>query len=371
MVFSRTFFKPTILDLYLFRQFMGPFVLAIFGFALIALVDIMFYLVEIAVTSGIGFFTIIRLLVFKLPAVMILFFPMAVLFSVMLLLVRMIKDNEITVLRASGISTFRFTAPILLFTLLASYSSYLTNEKLVPLTNVISDRIIQDEIRKKPPPISENIVFKDSENRYFYIKHIQPDTYQLTDIMVIEKTSKYPRLTLAKSATWHDHSWTLFDGHIIDFDDQGFVQFMDQFSEFIIHVKQDIRHYFKRQKSAKEMDSKELKDRIDMLHRGGISTRHLKVEFHMKRSIPLACFIFSLIGIGFCLNFIHSSKDWWGVIIAICVSVLTVGFYFVLVAIFRAFAKDGLFTPFIGAWLPNLFYGVIGSTLLIYNYIKR
>ncbi len=217
MRFYRSFFKPTILDLYLFRQFMGPFILAIFGFALIALVDIMFYLVEIAVTSGIGFFTIIRLLVFKLPAVMILFFPMAVLFSVMLLLVRMIKDNEITVLRSSGISTFRFTAPILLFTLLASYLSYLTNEKLVPLTNVISDRIIQDEIRKKPPPISENIVFKDSENRYFYIKHIQPETYQLTDIMVIEKTSKYPRLTLAKSATWHDHSWTLFDGHIIAF----------------------------------------------------------------------------------------------------------------------------------------------------------
>ena len=36
------------------------------------------------------------LLMFKLPAIMILFFPMAVLFATMLVLVRMAKDNEIS-----------------------------------------------------------------------------------------------------------------------------------------------------------------------------------------------------------------------------------------------------------------------------------
>ena len=43
---------------------------------------------------------------------MVLFFPMAALFSTMLLLVRMAKDNELTVLRTSGIQTFRIILPI-------------------------------------------------------------------------------------------------------------------------------------------------------------------------------------------------------------------------------------------------------------------
>ena len=81
--------RITILDRYLFREFSGPFVLAVGGFAVIAIVDILFYLVELFVISGISFFTIIRLLVYKLPSLMIIFFPMAVLFAVMLLLVRM------------------------------------------------------------------------------------------------------------------------------------------------------------------------------------------------------------------------------------------------------------------------------------------
>ncbi|NQY73397.1 MAG: LptF/LptG family permease, partial [Candidatus Margulisbacteria bacterium] len=89
-----------ILDRYIISQFMGPFLLAVGAFVIIGIVDILFVLVDSFINSGVSLFIVIRLLIYKIPAIMVLFFPMAVLFSVMLLLIRMAKDNEITIIRA-------------------------------------------------------------------------------------------------------------------------------------------------------------------------------------------------------------------------------------------------------------------------------
>ena len=173
------------LDRYLFREFFNPFFLAVSGFAIIGIVDILFYLVELAILSGISFYTITRLLLYKLPAIMILFFPMAVLFSVMLLMVRMAKDNELTVLRTSGINTTRIIGPLLLFTFVTAPLSYITNEKIGPWSNHTSDKLIRKEIKKKPPPdIKENIVFKDGNSRYFYIKRINAKLSTIENILI-------------------------------------------------------------------------------------------------------------------------------------------------------------------------------------------
>lgn len=360
--------RITILDRYLFKQFTGPFLLAVGGFALIGIVDILFYLVELAILSGISFYTILRLLLYKLPAIMILFFPMAVLFSIMLLMVRMAKDNELTVLRTSGIHSGRIVIPLLLLTFCTALISYYTNETVVPWTNETSDALIRKEIKKKPPPvIRENIVFKDSSDRFFYIKKVNTQTSTMEHILILEGTSYFPRITSAKKAFWNQLSWTLIDGYTQELSKEGTLEFLDDFDEMTINVEQNIETFYKRQKSAKEMDSKELKERISTLKKGGVSTRGLKVEYYMKTSVPMACFIFGLLGIAYCLSFVRSGKDWWGVIFSIVISVLSVGFYFFIMALFRALAKDAVITPLLGAWIPNMIYGSIAGAITFYQ----
>jgi len=374
MAFFKSFFvrHTTILDRYLFRQFTGPFILAVGGFVLIAIVDILFYLLELHVISGVSLSSVIRLLVYKVPGVMVLFFPMAVLFAVMLLFVRMAKDNEITVLRTSGVHSARIMLPIILLALFTSYLSYLTNEHVAPWTTRASDQLIRKEIKKKhPPDIVENVVFKAAHNRHFYIKRIDRKTNTMHDILIMEETSHFPRITVAKEAQWDEKSWRLLDGQILEFDSDGSLAFRDQFSQMILHLDQDVQSYFSRQKSAREMDSKELRQKINVLNKGGISTRSLKVEYYMKMSIPMACFIFGLIGISFCFTFVRSGKDWWGVIIAICIAVLAAGFYLFIVALCRALAKNGTLDPFLGAWLPNIVYGSIGGGALFYQSVYK
>tara|TARA_B100000427_G_scaffold234382_1_gene197436 strand:+ start:180 stop:1295 length:1116 start_codon:yes stop_codon:yes gene_type:complete len=357
--------KLTILDKYLIREFFFPFLLAIFGFALIGIVDILFYVVELSVLSGVSFITTIKLLIYKLPAVMVLFFPMATLFACMLLFVRMAKDNELSVLRTSGVNATRIIVPVVIIGIFISYGSYLFNEAIVPMSNQAADTLIKRELRKSPPPnIAENTVFNDSD-RFFYIKNIRNNSME--NIMVIEKTFENPRLIIAKEGTWKDFKWTLFDGTLQEFDNDGHLKYSNSFDEMRIHVKQNIRSYYARQKKAKEMDSNELKAKIQSLDESGLSSNYYQIEYHLKRSLPATCLIFVLIGISYCFSFVRTGKDWWGVIIAICVSVLTVGLYFVLLAISRAFAKGGLISPIIGAWSPNAIYGSIASYLIYYQ----
>jgi len=81
----------------------------------------------------------------------------------------------------------------------------------------------------------------------------------------------------------------------------------------------------------------------------------------LGKSIPI------LIGIALCLTFVGSSKDWWGVIFAICVSVLGVGLFFFILAFGRALAKAGYISPWLGAWIANIIYGVIASFAITYE----
>jgi lipopolysaccharide export system permease protein len=363
--------RISILDRYLFREFTGPFFLAVGGFALIAVVDILFYLVELAVISGVSFYTVLRLLLYKLPGVMVLFFPMAVLFAVMLLLVRMAKDNELTVLRASGVNLLRIVFPVALLALSTTFLSYATNEKLVPWTNRASEELIRYEVRKRPPPdIVENTVFKDADDRFFYVRKVDNKMGTMQDILIFEQTSRFPRIITADEARWADKKWVLMNGSVKELNREGDVDFVDAFSEMVIHVDADVRNYMHR-KTAREMDSKELKDKISTRKKGGLSVRNLKVEYHMKKSVPGACFVFGIIGIAFCLNFVRSGKDWWGVIFAICVSVLSVGLYFFVMAVFRALAKDGSISAFWGAWIPNILYLVLGTFMIFYKRVLK
>ena len=151
----------------------------------------------------------------------------------------------------------------------------------------------------------------------------------------------------------------------------GDIKYISHFDKTTIHIVRDLHSFYTKRKTPKEMDSNELKEKINTLDSGGVNTAALEVEYHLKKSLPAACFIFCLMGITFCITFVRSGKDWWGVISAIIIVVLLVGFYFFLMATFRAIGKKGIFDPFLSAWIPNLIYFFPCTGILLYDGFKR
>jgi lipopolysaccharide export system permease protein len=355
-----------ILDRYIISDLIGPFLFGIVGIVIIGMVDILFTMIDLFINSGVPFAVVMKILVYKIPAIMVLFFPMAMLFSCMIVLIRMAKDSEITVLRAGGISLLRIVVPVVIMGLIVSLCAFLINEKVVPWANHVSDNIIRKVILKKPPPdIVKNTFFKAGGQRYFYIRKISAEKKLMEDIMVYELTTSFPRFITAKTATWSGKEWILLAGKIHKFNEDGFLNYDGQFKKMTIKVDRDVHSFFTNEKTPREMSSGELSEKIKGLQKGGVDTKNLVVDYHMKYSRPLANLSFALIGIALCITFVRSSKDWWGVIIGVLLALLTVGFYLFVMATFRSLGRGGMISPFLGAWSPNILFTILAGILLV------
>jgi lipopolysaccharide export system permease protein len=363
----QSIFKLKILDRYLLREIFYPFLFGVFAFVIIGMVDILFTLVDLLVNSGVPLSVVFRLLIFKIPAVLVLFFPMAMLFAAMLTLLRMAKDSEITVFRAGGISLLRLIAPILISGVLAAGLAYYINETIVPWSNHVSDNLIRKAVLKQAPPeITANVFFQESRNRYFYIRQINQKGSDMEDVFVYELTGNFPRVITAKRAHFEQNQWNLRQGVVHQYDAAGYLQYEAGFEEMTIRAQADVAAFYSDQKSAREMSSGELKNKIDSLQKNGVNTKALSVDFYLKAATAFTNLVFVLVGICFCLTFVKSSRDMWGVIIAVLTALLSVGFYFFLTAMFRSLGRGGIVAPFWGAWAPNLIYTVLAAGLLFY-----
>jgi lipopolysaccharide export system permease protein len=353
-----------LLDRYFFKQFSVYFMVAVIGFGLMAAVDILFYLTELAVAVKAPIFLTIRLLIYKLPAVMVIFFPMAVLFSIMLMLFRMAKDSELTILRASGVSQIRMMSPLLFIGLVVSVLSFAVNDRVVPQANKAFNHALDYYFHKGSSiPLVQQIVFK-SADRFFYINTVRSDEKRLERVLIFEPFSTYPKITTAEEVQAQGRVWKLKNGWTYEIAPEGNLTMSHHYKEATVQVENGLSEFYAPSESPKDMSSMDLRKKIAKIQMGKGDVRGLLVEYYMKFSLPIACLIFAILGMSLSLTFVKTGRDLWGIIVAVVLSFASVGFYFFLVAFLRALAKDGELTPLLGTWLPNLIYLGFGGLLL-------
>jgi lipopolysaccharide export system permease protein len=146
-----------VIDRYVGIEMIGPFVVGVVGFVLVLAVDLLFTMTDLIINKGVPLGAVVKLLVYKLPALMVLTFPVSTLFATAMALGRLSKDNEITALRTSGVSLFRISVPILVIGILVSLGAYINSEKIVPHANQVANNIIRQIIPasswRNPPPL--------------------------------------------------------------------------------------------------------------------------------------------------------------------------------------------------------------------------
>src|SRR6266446_7992986 len=119
--------RITILDRYVAREVLGPFVLGV-GLLTFALVTgRLLKLTEMVVNHGVTLGDVASLIGYIMPAFMGLTFPMAVLIGVLMGFGRMSGDRELIAARACGMSLYRLAAPVAGFALFIwAFSSWLS-----------------------------------------------------------------------------------------------------------------------------------------------------------------------------------------------------------------------------------------------------
>jgi lipopolysaccharide export system permease protein len=139
-----------ILDRYLVRTLAGPF-----AYAFTALVSI-FLLQQVAkrfeqlVGKGLPWSVIGEVFALTLPFLVPMALPIAVLAGTLYALSQLAADNEITAMRATGVSVGRILRPLLAVGLVCAATNFLFLDQVVPQTNARLRTLIGDIARVKP-----------------------------------------------------------------------------------------------------------------------------------------------------------------------------------------------------------------------------
>ena len=129
-----------ILPRYVLRLVMLPTLCSFFGFLFIFLIgdmqDKLVDMLKLGDTKAVViYFACI------LPEKFEVILPMSLLLGTMYCFAGMNRNNEITAIRACGVSLLKLCLPIILFALFLSGLTFLSNEKLLPVSRIVSEAI--------------------------------------------------------------------------------------------------------------------------------------------------------------------------------------------------------------------------------------
>ena len=148
-----------LLDRYLLKELMGPFLFGIIAFsAILAGSTVLFYLVGDAVKYGISLVDFLLIFSYKLPGILVFTFPMSTLLASIIVFSRLSSDSELIALRASGIGFYRLIAPVALFGLTISVITIAFNDVVVPRATNSAELLMQSYTNRDQPQIKARMV---------------------------------------------------------------------------------------------------------------------------------------------------------------------------------------------------------------------
>jgi len=177
------------LDKLLILSYLGPLILT-FCIGLFVL-DMMFLWTYIDDLIGKGVEGLILLeLMFYASAVKVpLAFPIAVLVASIMTLGNLGEQFELTAVKASGISLFRFLRPLIIFTIMLSGFAFYFSNNILPVANLKFKTLLSD-LRSQKPALNfqEKIFNSDIENFSIRLDHKSEDQKTIYDVLIYDHT---------------------------------------------------------------------------------------------------------------------------------------------------------------------------------------
>jgi LPS export ABC transporter permease LptG/LPS export ABC transporter permease LptF len=357
------------LDRYVIREILPPFVIALLVFTFILIIPFIIELAEQMIAKGVPWLMLLRLMVTLLPSALALTIPMALLIGILVAFGRLSADREVVVMMACGISPYRLLRPLGVLALVAWASSSWVLLKAMPDANqsfreltlqIVADRA-EGEVRPR-------VFFEDFPNMVLYVREIPQGGGWQGVLAADTKNPAQPVIYLARSGRMlvdrqaRTIQMVLQDGarHTTKLDDPAAYEVL-KFQQMVVSL--DPESVFPRTGPARgdrELSVAELRQRVKELEANGVSTHNPIMEIHTKFSIPVACFVFALLGLALGAS---NRKD--GKLASFVLGIGVIFVYYVVMFSAQAMTKGYIIPAWLSMWLPNIVLGIGGVALLI------
>ena len=377
------------LHLYLTRQILASLAMTILVFTFVLLVgnvlkDILPLLMSGQVSLG-AVATAVGLLV---PFAWVFALPMGMLTATLLVFGRFSADQELTAVRASGISLLTLVSPIVFLSVLLCGVSALINLDLGPRCRVAFTTMrFNFGARLTAALLPEGGFITDRPGYIFYIgKNHAGD---LKDVMILmfqnktnlERTVLAPRGKLVVNTTNKSLEITLFNAKTVDA--AGYTGLADEYEVPPLELEppqkaalkpkiddmtfsqlwQELRDLERRISlpvSVKNLTPEQLQERKKQWQqqRNELMTP-IVFQIHRQAAFSFACFGFTLLGIPLGIR-VHRRETNVGIAIAL----ILVALYYSFILVGQALQHRPEFYPYLIVWLPNFLFQGVGAILL-------
>ena len=355
-----------ILDKYIFREVVLAFLFGICAFSAVFIGSgTLFKIARYITDYGASFFSVIKIFVYGLPAIIMWTFPMSMLLAALLTFGRLSSSSEITAMKSCGIGFARFAAPAIFLGFAVSGCAILFNEYVVPWANTAYNNVLYYEIQGNTEMKSQDhIIVKEIRDEkiqrlvYARVYEAATETLQGVTMQEFNDQGKVTHVENADYAEWKDQSWIMHRGIIYDISEDDRTHSM-RFEKQILPVKASPRQIVREQKKPEELTMEELKAQINIMKTQYVNTSKLETELYQRITVPMASLIFALIGVPLGLQPTRNSSS-----MGFALSVIIIFVYYAVMTLANAIGRSGALSPMYAVWIPNIIGLFVGLVLM-------
>ena len=345
---------------YLVREQLIPLAVCFFGLCVILITGRMMQLMQILFGSSVTVLDLFELILFTMPKLILFALPMATLVGILMGFLRLTSDNELLVMRASGVKFTQFLPPVLSVVLLMTGISLFSAIHIMPYTNTLF-RLKLNSIGRAALPalLTERAFINFIPGMIFFFQSVDPTQLTLQGIFVEDEREPKVQSTIVaeRGQIVYQQERDLLVIKIMsgvitrvheDFKNAQTVAFQEY--ELPFRLDELSRTAGGRPRGRSEMSLTELWQAThDMENLTTRESIRYAMEMHQMLALPIGCLALGLLAPPLGSRF-RQAHRMMGIMVGLS---LFLGYYLVL-SIGKGLAENGRLAPSLAIWMPNL-----------------
>lgn len=357
---------PNILDRYILKEFLKILALVLVSTAVLFLIVDYTEIIEEVTTNRIPLSIVASYYRYFVLQVLNYTLPLSVLLGTLITFGILSKNNEVTALKANGVSLYRVALPVVMVAAALSLFSYFLLDFVLPYSN---QRVteLKSIIRGNRTPQSFSIQQRQwvfGKGRYlFNFLSYDREAKSLSQVQVFEFDPvdfKLTRRVWAEEARFDGTGWVFVEGWIRTFLDDGSSSYTPITNPIRLHYPERPSYFEVEVKLPSQMTFAELRRYIRSLRASGYSAEELSVKLYEKTSWPFITLVMALIALPFSFK-IGKRGALYGIGIALFLAFT----YWTIFGIFTKFGEVGNLPALLSAWSANILFALAAIYLFL------
>lgn len=191
-----------IIERYILRNYIGPFFFALSVITFVFIMDFIVRYIDLFLGKGVPFHVVMQAFILSLGHMFALIIPMSVLPATLMAFGNLASENEITAMKATGVSVYRMILPGAVAAVLLSVALVYYNNEILPESNHRLLNLIIDIQQKQPTvELEPNTFIDDLEGYTIYFREKDDRTGEIRDVQVFKRKRRgiHPATIVAES----------------------------------------------------------------------------------------------------------------------------------------------------------------------------